>query len=343
MNFMSDNAYGAAPEMLEALHAANEGCAPAYGDDAWTAKLRSEMSRVFEREVWVYPVLTGTAANALALAAIVPAYGAIFCHQDAHIASDECGAPEFFSGGARLVTLDSAEGKVLPKQVENALAKFEKGCVHRSQPAAISITQASELGTCYRPEAICALAALAARHDMKLHMDGARLGNAIAWLGCTPAEVTWRAGVDVLSFGATKNGALGAEAVVFFHEKAAAEFGYRRKQAGHLVSKMRFVSAQLVCAIEQGRWLGWAARANALAQRLAVRLAAVKDVEIAFPVESNTVFAFLPESLIVRLRDQGARFYEWEAADRERKLVRFVTSSATPEKDVEQLIAAAGG
>jgi threonine aldolase len=213
--------------------------------------------------------------------------------------------------------------------------------VHHPQPAAISIAQASELGLCYAPREIQTIASLAKQHGMKLHMDGARLANAIAHLSCTPAEVTWRTGVDVLSFGATKNGALGAEAVVFFDPELANDFEYRRKKSGHLLSKMRFVSAQLVCALEENRWLSWAARANALASLLARELAEIETIEIAHPVEVSMIFAFMPDAMVARLRAQGASFYEWAPSNGRRTLVRLVTSFMTPVRDIERLIAIA--
>jgi threonine aldolase len=255
--------------------------------------------------------------------------------------SDECGAPEFFTHGARLVAVDGRGGKLVPEVIEEALSQFVRGYVHHSQPAAISIAQASELGLCYEPREIHALAALAKRHGMKMHMDGARLANAIAHLGCTPAEATWGAGVDVLSFGATKNGAFGAEAVVFFEPEDARDFEYRRKKSGHLLSKMRFVSAQIVCALEHNRWLSWAARANALAHRLARGLAQIEGIEIVHSVEASMIFAFMPDTMVARLRAQGASFYDWAPSREGRPLVRLVTSFMTPESDVEQLIAVA--
>ena len=343
MNFISDNAFCAAPEMLDALRAANEGTAASYGEDAWTKRLEVEMAHVFEHSVSVYPVLTGTAANALALSALAPPHGAIFCHSDAHVATDECGAPEFFSRGAKLVTIGGESGKLEPESIERELARFERGSVHHSQPAVITITQASEFGTSWRPEEIKAIAAVARRHDLKLHMDGARLANAIAFLDCAPAETTWRAGVDVLSFGATKNGALAAEAVIFFEQRDALEFGYRHKQSGQLVSKTRFISAQLLCALEESRWLGWAAHANALARRLAERLHQVEGAEIAYAVEANLVFAWMTCPLIERLRAGGATFYEWPTGDRKRRLIRFAVSFATPEEDIERLAALLSG
>jgi threonine aldolase len=343
MNFTSDNCWSAAPEMLEALVAANSEPLPSYGDDPWTARLTQAMSRVFEQPVAAFPVISGTAANALALSTIVPPHGAILCSADAHIVTDECGAPEFFTHGARLATLPGRDGKLEPEVIEAALGRFAMGSVHSSQPAAVSITQATELGTCYRPEEVAGIAAVAHRNGMKLHMDGARFANAVAFLGCTPAEASWKAGVDVLSFGGTKNGALAAEAVIFFNPADARDFEYRRKRSGHLVSKMRFVSAQLVCALEDNRWLRWAGRANALACSLADGLHGTAGVEIAFPVEANMVFARLPDELIRRLRTHGAAFYDWAAPGGDRTLIRLVTSFTTPEADIEQLIGIARG
>lgn len=341
MNFLSDNAEAAAPEMLEALRAANDGSAIPYGDDDLTLRLQGELTRVFEHEAAAFPVVTGTAANALALASLVPSHGAVLCHSDAHVATDECGAPEFFTHGAKIVTVDGPHGKLSPDSVARAAAQFTKDCVHHSQPAALSMTQATERGTCYRPDEIKTLAALASRHGMKLHMDGARFANAIAWLGCTPAEATWRAGVDVLSFGGTKNGALAAEAVVFFDPGAAQDFGYRRKKSGHLLSKMRFVSAQLLCALAENRWLVWAGRANAKARNLAAQLETISGAEIVHPIEANVVFAHLPETTVARLRVRGAKFYDWSPPAGGRVLVRLVTSPATTDADIERLINAA--
>jgi threonine aldolase len=343
MNFASDNAWGAAPEMLESLRVVNQGAASSYGEDAETARLHSEMARVFEHDVAVFPVITGTAANALALSTLAPLHGAIFCHRDAHIVTDECGAPELFTHGANLVSLKGAHGKLAPEAIEGALSHIVAGSVHHSQPAAVSITEASEMGTCYRPEEVRAIASAARRHGMRLHMDGARLANAIAFLGCSPAEATWKAGVDALSFGMTKNGALAAEAVVFFRAEDARDFEFRRKKFGHLVSKMRFISAQWLCALDSDRWLRWAKTANAFARVLAKRLDGVPGVEIVCPVEANLVFASMPEALIGRLRSEGAAFYDWGPPAEGRRLVRFATSFATPEDDIEQLIAAASG
>jgi len=343
MNFSSDNAYGAAPEILDALRLANAGAVPSYGDDPLTAALNEKMTRLFEREVAVYPVVTGTAANALALSTLCPQHGAIFCHADAHIATDECGAPEFYTHGAKLVTLEGRDGKLAPEEIAQSLKHFLKGVVHHSQPSVISLTQASEFGTVYTRGEIAGISALAREQGLKLHMDGARFANALAHLGCTPAEATWKAGVDVLSFGATKNGALCAEAVVFFNPEDVRDFEYRRKKAGHLLSKMRFISAQLVSYLEGGRWLQSAACANGLAKRLAQGLGGVPGAEIAYPVEANAIFVHLPNETILRLRAAGARFLDWAPPEEKRTLIRLVLSFMTPDADVQRFLDIARG
>lgn len=333
MNFASDNAYGAAPEILTALGAASIGAVPSYGDDAITARVAKRLGNVFGRDVAAYPVVTGTAANALALATLVPPHGAVFCHAESHIATDECGAPEFFSHGAKLVPLEGEGGKIAPEAIAAELLKFQRG-VHSSKPSAVSITQLSELGTCYTPEEIRALADFAHTHGMKLHMDGARFANALVHLKCEAADITWRAGVDALSFGATKNGALCAEAAIFFDKADVRDFEYRRKKSGHLLSKMRFISAQLDAYLEDGLWLRHAARANALARELADTLGAVKGVSLAHAIEGNQVFAYLPDGIVARLREAGAHFYDWAPPSGGRTLVRLVASFATPKEDV---------
>ncbi|MBU6297744.1 MAG: low specificity L-threonine aldolase [Alphaproteobacteria bacterium] len=343
MNFASDNAYGAWPEIVAAIAAAASGAVPSYGDDALTQKIRNRLCDLFACDLAVFPVISGTAANALALATLVPPHGAVVCHREAHIAVDECGAPEFFTHGAKLIALEGEGAKLAPDGVERALAHFQKGFVHHVQPMALSITQSTELGTVYTADETKALSALAHAHGMKVHMDGARFANALCRMGCTPAEATWQAGIDVLSFGATKNGALGAEAVIFFHPEDAGDFEYRRKKAGHLISKMRFVSAQLDAYLTGDRWLVRAGRANALARRLADGLGRIAGVEIAYPVEANAVFAWLPDAIAAGLRAKGAVFYDWGPPQGGRTLVRLVASFATPEEDVDRLLAAANG
>jgi threonine aldolase len=273
----------------------------------------------------------------LALAALTPVWGAIYCHEASHIQTDECGAPEFFAGGAKLLPLSGADAKLAPATL--AAAMIEQGVVHHVQPAALSISQATEAGTLYRPAEIAALGALARRHGLALHMDGARFANAVAALGCSPAELTWRAGVDVLSLGATKNGALAAEAVVFFEPAKAADFAFRRKRGGHLFSKMRFLSAQLDAYLADGLWLRQAAHANRLAARLSTGLAALPGARLRHPTEANEVFVELPEAAIEALAAAGFGFYRWGGATS--RCLRLVTAFDTRAADVDACIATA--
>ena len=343
MNFTSDNCYGAAPEMLDALAKTNTGPAASYGDDAISVRLNMLFSEVFEHEVAVFPVVSGTAANALSLSTLVPPYGAIVCHAQSHIAVDECGAVEMATHGAKLISIDGPYGKLTPGAIETAVAPIQKGVVHHAQPSAVSITQSTEFGTAYRPEEIAAIGEVTHRHGMKLHVDGARFANAVAFLKCAPADITWRAGVHAMSFGATKNGALGAEAVIFFDKNAVGDFEYRRKKSGHLLSKMRFVSAQLEAYLDDGRWLSHAARANTLATQLAEGLRGIEDAQIAAPVEANAIFVKLPNSAVSRLREAGAQFYDWMPSKDGMTLIRLVTSFATPDADVANFISIARG
>lgn len=343
MNFASDNAYGGDPEILKALAAASAGSTASYGEDRLTKELKARLATIFEREVAVFPVVTGTAANALALSTLCPQHGAVICHDHAHIAVDECGAVEFYTHGARLALVEGEHGKLTPAAIERTLKTYRKGDVHSVQPSVISITQVTESGTVYTLNEIAGIAALAKAHGMKLHMDGARFANALASLGASPAGMSWKAGVDVLSFGATKNGALCAEAVVFFNPDDVRDFEYRRKKAGHLVSKMRFISAQLLAYLENDRWLASAARANALAKRLAQGLAAVPGAELAHPVEANALFVKLPDTTIKKLRKGGAKFYDWAPLEHGHTLIRLVTSFATPDADIERFLDLARG
>jgi threonine aldolase len=331
--FKSDNTAPVAPQILAAIGAANEGFARGYGDDDWSQQLDARFSALFEREVRVFPVATGTAANTLALATLVPPYGGILVHEEGHIVRDECGAPEFMTGGARLMLMQGRGAKVTPAAIESLLAANPTS-VHTVQPRALSLTQATELGTVYTPAELQAITALAHRRGLAVHMDGARFANAVASLGCTPAETTWRAGVDVLSFGATKYGALTAEAVVFFDPARAADFEFRRKRAGHLLSKMRFVSAQLLAYLEDDLWLRLADHANRLAQRLGEAAAA----SLLHPVEANEVFVRIGGDKIAALRSLGFEFYDWGAEGAGE--ARFVVSWNQPKEDVDALCAA---
>jgi threonine aldolase len=342
--FASDNTAPVAPEVMEAILAANRGPASSYGADELTARLTALAREGFETDLAIFPVATGTAANGLALAAVSPPYGAIYCHETAHILLEECGAPEFYTGGAKLIGLPGAAGRLLPAALAQALAQAAESGVHHAAPAALSLTQATEWGTVYRPAAIAELAELARAHSLRLHMDGARLANAIARLGCSPAAATWRAGVEVLSLGATKNGALAAEAVLVFDPALAKGLAERRKRAGHLLSKLRFLSAQLVAMLEQGRWLRYAAHANAMADRLAAGLAALPELRLVQPVEANELFVAMPEPWIAALDGQGFAFHRWLAPPGVGlPVVRLVTSFATKPDDVDALIAAAAG
>ena len=350
MNFASDNAYGVSQPILRALERANIGAATSYGADDLSRRVEEAFCALFERQVKVFQVVTGTAANALSIAAHSPPYGAVLCHEESHIIVDECGAPEFFSGGAKLVGLAGAAGKLTPETVAGALAGFTRGNQHQVQPAVLSLTQATEAGTVYSVEEIAALADLAHRNGIAMHMDGARFANALVGLNVTPADLTWRAGVDVLSFGATKNGAMAAEAVVLFAQDQADELMYRRKRAGHLISKSRFVAAQLLAYLEDDHWLDLARRAKDLARRLADGIESSGRARLAFPVEANEVFAILPRDLDARLREAGAVYYQWpgkgpggeDAVGPAEILVRLVTSFATPEVDVEAFLAVIG-
>jgi threonine aldolase len=342
VNFASDNTAGAMTEVMAALTEAAAAPAMPYGDDAFTRRLGEVANKVFEREVAIFPVATGTAANALSLASVSPPYGVVFCHEAAHIEEDECAAPEFYMGGGKLALLQGEGAKF---SAESLRAKVEVDSpappVHHAQPAAVSITQATEVGALYSPDEIRAISEVCRDHDLALHMDGARLANAIAALDKTPAEVTWKAGVDVLSLGATKNGAFSAEAVVFFDPDKAGDFEFRRKRGGHLFSKMRFLSAQLVPYLEEGRWIANASNANAMALALAEGLAGIDGVSLWFPAETNMLFVTMPETIAQTLNDAGCEFYSWGKTDGMLS-ARLVTSFETTADDVRHFLDIAG-
>jgi len=336
MDFRSDNVSGAHPAVLEALVAASHGPADPYGADAWTERLQARFSDLFERKVAVLPVATGTAANALSLALSSPPWGAVYCHDYAHVNVSECGAPEFFSAGAKLVGVPGEHGKIDAAAVERAIHR--EGAVHAVQPAAVSISQASEVGTLYRRPELEALSVVAKRHRMLVHVDGARFAQALVALEASPAELTWKSGVDILSFGATKNGCLMAEAVVLFDPERATELGFRRKRAGHLLSKMRFVSAQLEAYLQGDLWLANARHARAQAARLASGLTAA-GFALAALCETNQVFVELPAATAQGLRARGFDFYDWPTLGPSAR--RLVTGFDTRPEDVEAFIAAA--
>lgn len=339
-DFTSDNAAGAAPAVIDALARANAGTALAYGDDPYTAELERRLSGLFEHDVTVLPMFTGTAANALALSCMTPPFGAVFCHRGAHIFTSECGAPEFYTGGARLIPLEGDDGRIDPVSFKRALAELGRGIAHHFQPAGLSLTQATESGTIYGLAQIAGLASIAHQAGLKVHMDGARLSNALAAHEASPAEMTWKAGIDVLSFGLTKNGGIAAEAVVFFDPSLAGEARFRQKRAGQVASKMRFVSAQMSALLADGLWLRLARHANAMAKRLASGLSAL-GIDLVAPAEINEVFAKLDRGAANRLRTDGFHFHSWGTEpERGTGAYRFVTSFATEPGDVDGLIEA---
>lgn len=341
VNFASDNVTAMAPEILAAIADANEGAAMPYGEDPVTARVRESLNDLFETETTVFPVATGTAANVLGLSLMTPPYGAVYCHRAAHIAVDECGAPEFYTGGAKLVTLEGADGKLAAQELADAIGGA--GVVHHVQPAAVSVTQATEVGTLYQPHEISAIADIARKHGLGLHMDGARFANAVAALGCSPAEMTWKAGVDVLAFGATKNGAMAAEAVIIFKPELAQEFEFRRKRGGHLFSKGRFLSAQLEGYLANDLWLRHARHANALAGQLGAGLAGLPAFKLHHRVEANMLFFSIPEPVAAGLKAAGFMFYDWvtSATAPGMREIRLVTAFNSRAEDVQAFITAA--
>ena len=333
MRFFSDNTGTAAPEILAALTEANHGLVSAYGNDPWTLRLEDCLGTYFGTSVRAFPVATGTAANSLSLATLTPSYGVIFAHEEAHIANDEAGAPGFFTGGAQLALLQSPDGKLTRDVLAEALEATPVS-VHTLQPKALALSQATELGTSYRPGELRELCQLAHQHGLKVQMDGARFANSVAFLDCHPGDVTWRAGVDVLTFGATKNGALAAEAVVFFDKTLVVDFELRRKQAGHLLSKSRYVSAQLLAYVESGVWLRNARRTNELAQKIG----RAAGTMLMHPVEANEIFLALGTERRQALRAAGFEFYDWNAVSTGQ--ARFVVSWDQRDDDVLALCSA---
>lgn len=305
--FASDNYAGVCPEAWQALEAANSEHAPAYGDDRWTLRAANLIREVFETDCEVFFVFNGTAANSLALATMCQSYHSIICHQTAHVETDECGAPEFFSNGTKVLLAQGEHGKVTPDEIARIVGR--RGDVHYPKPRAVSLTQSTELGTVYTPAEVERVGAVCRDLGLRVHMDGARFANAIASLGVPPRAVTWQAGVDVLCFGGTKNGSHVGDAVVFFDHDLAREFDYRCKQAGQLASKMRFLSAPWVGLLESGAWLRHAAHANAMAALLADEVAAIPGTRLLCPREANAVFVELPTPVIDALRARDWRFY----------------------------------
>lgn len=315
MDFASDNTSGVPQQVLEALAHANDGYAMGYGNDALSNQVQDRLRDLFEAPAaQVRLVGTVTAANALALALLCPPWGAAYCHDAAHVDCDECGAPEFFTGGAKLVLVPGVHGRIAPEVLDDVLTRAERS-VHQIQPAALSLSNLTEAGTVYSPDMLGALASVARSHGVAVHLDGARFANALASTGATPAEASWKAGVDVLCLGGTKNGLIGAEAVVIFDPTRAAEFDLRRKRAGHLFSKHRYLAAQMMAWLENGLWLNLAGRANGAAAQLAAGLSKLPGIRLSHPVDGNVIFVDWPATLAERLRSQGAAFYDAPGKD----------------------------
>jgi threonine aldolase len=343
MFFGSDNGAGASKPVMDAILAANNDFRLGYGGDLETREIEQKFNDLFETNCSVYLVATGTAANALALSALTPSYGVVLAHEFSHIVEDECGAPEFYMGGARLTKIAGEAGKISLKGLENSLKLYSKRIPHAMPLKAMSLSQVTEAGTVYTCDELTALNGLAKQHGLNTHLDGARFGNAIASLNCSPADMSWRAGVDVLSFGATKGGALALEAIVFFNQDLANEFYFLRKKGGHLLSKHRFLTAQMKGYLENDHWLDNARHANKMARIMAEGLSK-KKVRLAYEVQANEVFPLLTETQDKALRAKGGIYYPWGSRDLthnpkgDEKPFRLVMSFATTEKMISSFL-----
>lgn len=331
--FASDNYSGICPEAWAAMAEANRGHQRSYGDDIWTELAADHFRRLFEIDCEVFFAFNGTAANSLALAALCQSYHSVICSETAHVETDECGAPEFFSNGSKLLIADTENGKLTPQAIREVALKRQD--IHYPKPHVVTITQSTEVGTVYRPEEVRAISATCKELGLKLHMDGARFSNACAFLGCSPAELSWKAGVDVLCFGGTKNGMAVGEAILFFNHDLAKDFDYRCKQAGQLASKMRFLSAPWVGLLQNDAWLNYGKHANRCAQLLAELVIDVPGVSLMFPVEANGVFLQMSEPGLKALREKGWSFYTFIGAGG----ARFMCSWDTEEERVRELAA----
>ncbi|MDP3532509.1 MAG: low specificity L-threonine aldolase [Alphaproteobacteria bacterium] len=336
MYFKSDNTSPICPEMMQAIIDANNGYFTPYGADDLSLKLKSTYSDVFETNVTIFPVLTGSAANCLALSVITPPYGIIYAHSESHIYTDECGAPGFYTRGAKIEPIEGEQGKICPNELKKRLSKAGFGNVHASQPAMVTVTQLTELGTIYSLDELKEISDIAHFYGLPVHMDGARFANAVATLNVSSKKASLDSGIDILSLGATKNGAMAAEAVLFFNEAHVKDFAYRQKNAGHLISKMRFVSAQLLAYVKDDLWLRNAEKANFMAQKLSEGLVNSGKAKILYPVQGNELFVEMDHMLLCHLEAKGAQFYRWSNADS--TIIRLVTSFSTNLEDVHQFL-----
>ncbi len=348
MHFGSDNVVGASPRVLEAIVAANGGAMASYGEDEITKGVEKRLAAIFEADIRVFLMPTGTAANGLALACLAPPWGEIVCHQDAHVMTDECGGPEQWTGGAKITPLPGIGGKIAPETLAASLEAPRRG-IHSVKPVALSLTNLTECGTAYTPAETAALSAIAKKHGLHVHLDGARFSNALVGSGATPAELTWKAGVDVLCLGATKNGAMAAEAVIFFDHALAETAEFRRMRGGHLLSKGRLLSSQFQGWLADDHWLALARKANAAARRLAEGIRRQNAMRLAWDVDGNELFVVMREETEKTLLAQGFRFYRWRhesmAPDRkpaaDEVLCRFVCSWQTEDAAVDAFLEAA--
>lgn len=346
MQFGSDNQTGCSTQVLEALVAANPGHSHGYGNDEWTGRAVAALREVFETDLDAYFVSTGTAANCLALASLVQPWQVVLCHAQSHVLIDESTAPEFFTGGARAQGIGLGEAKLTEQTLRAHLARVGRDLPHHAQPGAVSVAQATECGLVHTPSDIAALAECAHANSLALHMDGARFSNALVTQGCSPADLSWKAGVDILTLGASKNGCLAAEAILVFRKDLAAGIEHRRKRSGHLLSKGRFFGAQILGWLGDGHWLDLARHANRQAAQLASRLAAIPGVSLIWPVQANEVFLVMPRHVAEQLRHAGAEFYDWYAdampsgrpLGRDEAFVRLVCSFATTDAHIEALV-----
>ena len=333
VQFASDNVTGACPEVLEAILKANDGDRTPYGNDQISTDLQNKFSEIFEKPVIVFPTASGTASNALALSTMTPSFGNIYCHRFSHINTDECGAPEFYTGGAKLVNIYGIDGKITAKELdENVIGK---DIVHHTQPSSVSITQLTETGEAYQLDEIKEISDVAHHHKLNIHMDGARFANALVSLNCSPAEMTWKSGIDVLSFGATKNGCLAAEAIIFFKPELVGNLPFLMKRAGHLLSKMSFVSAQLDAYISNDVWLKNAKHANLMGKKLSDGLNKYPEIKLTYPTHANEIFVKIPEKIIKQLNSEGYTINddEWDG-----KAVRLVTAWNTDPNDIDNFL-----
>jgi threonine aldolase len=335
IDYRSDNTGRAAPEILDALIRANHGTALGYGGDNYTAALQQRFCELFETTVRVFPVATGTAANALALASLGPSWGNVYCSEVAHINTAEANATGFFGGGLKLIAVAGNHGKIGADLLGETLAAISPGQIHRGQPSAVSLTQATDLGAVYSLDEIRAVAEVAKARGLKVHMDGARFANAVARLGCSPAEPTWRSGIDIMSFGATKNGGALCDAIVVFRPEIAEILAVQLRRAGQVWSKMRFASAQLIAYVENGLWLDMARASNTIAERIAAGLRELPSARLLAPVEANEIFLELPSTTMDALEADGFQFYR-----RSQTLARFVCRFDTTETEADALLAA---